>query len=187
MPPALAALSWQPARACALAATCPSSSRLYHGKPLLRHSIEAFAALAARHARIIVVIGEGQQALAEAGAVALRAWSSSPAVPSGGIPCGWACSPSPRPAAADRVFIHDAARPASDQPGARPAVCRAGQRRRRHPRAAGRRQHHARHGLHANPPWIAMACGAFRRRRPLPFRAILAAHLAWPSDMRRDR
>ena len=88
----------------------PKQYAPHQGKPLLRHSVETFASWQ-RGCAIVVVIGEGQQALAEAALAGL-----------GPITCitgGAERSDSVRlglmaiaaQGGSDRVFIHDAARP----------------------------------------------------------------------------
>lgn len=88
----------------------PKQYAIHLGKPLLRHSVEAFADWQ-RDCAIIVVIGEGQRPLAEA---ALAGWEDVRFV-AGGAERSDSVRAGLMAVAAqggsDRVFIHDAARP----------------------------------------------------------------------------
>lgn len=91
----------------------PKQFAIYRGKPMVRHSVEAFGAWQAGIS-IFVVIGEGQRAMAEAALAGLMDTSPVTLVTGGDLR-----SDSVRlglqaieaQGGVDRVFIHDAARP----------------------------------------------------------------------------
>lgn len=88
----------------------PKQYAMHQGKPLLRHSVEAFADWQ-RECAILVVIGEGQQALAEAALERLGnvTFVTGGAERSDSVRAGLLAIAAQ--GGSDRVFIHDAARP----------------------------------------------------------------------------
>jgi len=88
----------------------PKQYALHQGKPLLRHSVEAFARWS-RECAILVVIGEGQQALAGAALEGLGdvTFVTGGAERSDSVRAGLMVIAAR--GGTDRVFIHDAARP----------------------------------------------------------------------------
>jgi 2-C-methyl-D-erythritol 4-phosphate cytidylyltransferase/2-C-methyl-D-erythritol 2,4-cyclodiphosphate synthase len=82
----------------------------YLGKPLLRHSVEAFAAWSAAP-RIYVVVGEGQRAMAEDALAGIEGvvFLTGGAERSDSVRLGLLAIATQ--SGADRLFIHDAARP----------------------------------------------------------------------------
>lgn len=88
----------------------PKQYALHQGKPLLRHSVEAFAAWQ-RECAILVVIGKGQQALAEAALDGLGhvLFVTGGTERSDSVRAGLLAIAAQ--GGSERVFIHDAARP----------------------------------------------------------------------------
>lgn len=88
----------------------PKQYALHQGKPLLRHSVEAFAAWQ-RECAIVVVIGKGQQALAEAALDGLGhvLFVTGGTERSDSVRAGLLAIAAQ--GGSERVFIHDAARP----------------------------------------------------------------------------
>ena len=161
----------------------PKQYASFRGKPLLRHSVEAFvetfAAWDAAPA-IYVVIGEGQTALAKAALAGLNdiVFVTGGAQRSDSVRLGLLAIAAQ--GGADRVFIHDAARPALSadvldrlnaaldaNPGAVPVLPVVDSIA----RGADGIMEHAIDRVHL---WRIQTPQAFH------FGAILAAHLAWP-------
>ncbi len=160
----------------------PKQYALHQGKPLLRHSVEAFAAWQ-RGCAIMVVIGEGQQALAEAALAGLAdvSFVTGGAERRDSVRAGLLAIAAQ--GGSDRVFIHDAARPhlssavldrlddgLDHRPGAVPVLPVVDSLARGD---AGLMQAAVgRAGL-----WRIQTPQAFH------FEAILSAHLAWPKGV----
>ncbi|MFC3310878.1 bifunctional 2-C-methyl-D-erythritol 4-phosphate cytidylyltransferase/2-C-methyl-D-erythritol 2,4-cyclodiphosphate synthase [Blastomonas aquatica] len=179
--PRLAALIVAAGQGLRAGGDIPKQFADYQGKPLLRHSAEAFEAWDAAPA-IFVVIGEGQAALAEAALAELNDifFVTGGTERSDSVRLGLLAIAAR--GGADRVFIHDAARPqlsvdvldrlnvALDQnPGAVPVLPVVDSIA----RGADGVIEQAVERAHL---WRIQTPQAFH------FDAVLAAHLAWPSD-----
>jgi len=157
----------------------PKQFALHQGKPLLRHSVEAFLSWE-RDCSVTIVIGEGQREQAEAALTGLEgiAFVTGGAERSDSVRLGLLAIAAS--GGADRVFIHDAARPhlsaavldrlngaLDDQPGAVPVLPVVDSLAR---------------GEHGVMQAAVDRASLWRIQTPQAFRldAILAAHLAWP-------
>ncbi len=157
----------------------PKQYALHQGKPLLRHSVEAFQGWQ-QDCAIVVVIGEGQQALAEQALAGLAGitFVTGGEERSDSVRLGLLAIAAQ--GGTERVLIHDAARPhlscavldrldqALDvQPGAVPVLAVVDSLARGHAELMGESVDRA-------ALWRIQTPQAFR------FEAIIAAHLAWP-------
>ncbi|MFN3819687.1 bifunctional 2-C-methyl-D-erythritol 4-phosphate cytidylyltransferase/2-C-methyl-D-erythritol 2,4-cyclodiphosphate synthase [Blastomonas sp.] len=108
--PRIAALIVAAGKGLRAGGNVPKQFAEFSGKPLLRHSVEAFAARDAEP-RIFVVVGDGQQALAQAALAGIEGvvFVTGGAERSDSVRLGLLALAASGDV--DRVFIHDAARP----------------------------------------------------------------------------